>query len=151
MQGDDHLGPLLDTFKKNFSKAVVLINSADNCSVSFDLTYDMVEIHFPVVLVTKSVGDQIQHCLKEGKKECEDVYARIEVDIAEDKVEFKYGLQESSRTHQHNFPTIGTNRTQCETINMYSCLSKATYSCTHERERKILFWGEIPDQTQYWS
>ena len=75
LQKGELLPQLLDTFKKNCCKAVILINISDDYKLQFEFTSG-VELCLPVVVVSKSDGKKILDVLK-GDKACESVYAKI--------------------------------------------------------------------------
>ena len=124
LQGHEQLSPLLEPFKENFSKAVVLINTSDDYNLSSDLTCDLEEIHLPVVLVTRSDGEQILHCLQQGEMESEAVCARIEADDAEPEMDDVKILSKDCTIHQQNPSTVAGAAATCKTVNMQTILSE---------------------------
>ena len=124
LQGVKHLATLLEAFKENFSKAVVLINTSDDYNLSSDLTCNLEEIHLPVVLVTRSDGEQILHCLQQGEMESEAVCARIEADDAEPEMDDVKILSKDFTLHQQNPSTVAGAAATCKTVNMQTILSE---------------------------
>ena len=126
LQGGEQLSQLLETFKENFSKVVVLINTSDDYNLSSDLTCNLEEFHLPVVLVRKTDGDEILQCLKQGEKAGKDVHAMIELDIAEWKVGVTDKLPGGNETQQCRSPTTASKWSQCKTIDVAGSVSGTT-------------------------
>ena len=73
----EQLSLLLETFKKNCSKAVILINTSNDYKLPYEFTSG-VEFCLPVIVVSKSDGNRILKFLKYDKT-YETVFAKINI------------------------------------------------------------------------
>jgi len=78
--GNEVLEDLFERYKIAESKAVVLINTTDNYSLPPDLISDAWKPSLPVIVLTKSDGQQIVQCLEDTSEIGENVYGKIEVE-----------------------------------------------------------------------
>lgn len=120
---------MLDTFKNSYSKAVVLINTSDDYEVAFKLISGVTELLLPVVVVSKSDGDQILKFLEEDEAEDVDVYARIDAENMVDEVDtVAKGIKSTTSLHIPLATEAGSTKKTSnaensisETIPMHAC------------------------------
>ena len=77
LQPGDSIKELVSTFKKALAKAVVLINTQDNYTLSPELTEGMEQGGFPVVILTKCDGQSLAEFLE--KHYGQDVHAKLDI------------------------------------------------------------------------
>ena len=77
LQPGDSIKELISTFKKALAKAVVLINTQDNYTLSPELTEGMEQGGFPVVILTKRDGQSLAEFLE--KHYGQDVHAKLDI------------------------------------------------------------------------
>ena len=78
--GKELLEDLFQRYKQADSKAVVLINTEDSHTLPPDLVSGVGKPCLPVLVLTKSDGQQILQCLEDTCEMEVNVYAKIEVD-----------------------------------------------------------------------
>ena len=77
LQPGDTVAELLNEFRKNCAKAVVLINTVDNYQLSQEFVVGVPQLTFPVVVVKQTDGDKILKCFKFYSGE---VHARVDAE-----------------------------------------------------------------------
>ena len=111
--GNELLEDLFQRYKQADSKAVVLINTEDSHILPPDLVSGVGKPSLPVLVLTKSDGQQILQCLEDTGEIEENVYAKIEAEtdvdggmggVAEEKSQQKFtsphGTPKKQQVHQ---------------------------------------------------
>ena len=112
LQENEELAKVLVIFETHNAKAVVLINTSDSYCLTPKLLSEVHESSFPVILLTRTDGEKVLQYFEGIDLANTNVYARLDVETAVDKITYSNFTSKDSGDSQHQL--VGVEHTARE-------------------------------------